>query len=103
MPKQFPAAGRDAGDRSYPSDGVFASVLPDAAVFWALPERNTTLCGRKFAVEYDWSHARFAKAVGAGTNRAKFAGKAMEPCDILLVHDAVRPLVTQEVIERVMV
>ncbi|MCD8174299.1 MAG: 2-C-methyl-D-erythritol 4-phosphate cytidylyltransferase [Alistipes sp.] len=99
MPKQFlPLEGRPVIVRSVEG---FISALDDAALYIALPDG---LHG-----EWEKAAARYGldgrcTACRGGETRfhtVRNSLEAMDPCDIVLIHDAVRPLVPRDVIIRV--
>lgn len=99
VPKQFlPLGGRPVIVRSVDR---FLEVLPDAEIYIALPE----------GLHGEWNDmaglyglcGRYTLCRGGETrfHTVRNSLEVMHPCDIVLIHDAVRPLMPHEVIMRV--
>ncbi len=99
LPKQFqlldgiPILARsiDAMHRALPDAGITVALSPEGKTVW------NELCAR-----YDVPAHRRCNGGPTRFHTVQNALEALPDCDIILVHDAARPLVTQRVVDEVM-
>lgn len=100
MPKQFlPLAGKPVMVHTVET---FRHVLPGAAAYIALSREWQSHWDDMAAAHGLGGNYRLCEGGETRYDTVRNALAVMEPCDTVLVHDAVRPLVSRELIERVL-